>query len=146
MRWRIDAGGMYTRMIDADFTHVEEYIPWRRGDVTFVRGGKVVFTISGSVYVPIKQIPTMRLIDGPRAGQVASTTWETPYVVYFEQAVPLKEDGTALCPVPPSELRDQVDVYVHSEGCPCGLWRRGHVEHEYVWSEQQRAAAEDGEP
>lgn len=136
MRWRIDGGGVYTRMIDADRIETGR---WR--ERFFVRNGCVVFTISGSVYVPIEPVPTMRLIGGPKDGQVASTTWETPFIVYFQPVVPLDINGAAIRPVPSSELPGLVDVYRHSTDCGCGLRMRGHFEHEYVWADPRENEA-----
>ena len=137
MRWRIDVQGKTEQYVDAD-----KVARGRGQDGTpgtlFIRNGATVFMISADVgaWVSYTPVPSLRLVGGPRTGQVGPASDPTPQIIHFQYVVPLNELGAAIAPVPPQQVRGLDDAYVHHPhpmGCPCGGNLRGAVEHVYVW-------------
>lgn len=151
MRWRIDFAGRFDRYVDADGMR---HLP--RGGVEFARrdessgdGFVIVLTVTGEVlpYMAITRMPSLRMVGGPKDGQVGAAPEKVPDRIHFQPVVALGEDGEALAPVPPGWLRGPNDTYVHHPtGCPCHGMMSGPVEHLYVWpatlAEQVAAWAE----
>ncbi len=132
MRYRIDVMGRTERFVDAD--KVTHDGPGTR----FWSNGAVVFTLNRDVglWMSYTPVPSLRMIGGPRAGQVGPASDPVPQIIHFQYVVPLDMDGAALAPVPPRMLGGLTDAYVHHPhpfGCECRGSLQGAVEHVYLW-------------
>lgn len=139
MRWRLDSMGIFYRYVDADELRDAAY-----GGCEFVRhtsngsGFVVVCTIARDArpYFRISRVPTFRMVGGPKDGQVGAAPDTVPERIHFQYVVALGENGETLAPVPPEQLPELNDTYLHHPlDCPCHGSMGGLVEHVYVWPE-----------
>lgn len=133
MRWRIDVQGKTEQYVDADKVTTD-----RIHGTRFWANGATVFTLGADVaaWVSYTPVPSLRLVGGPRAGQVGAASDPVPQVIHFQPVVALGELGAAIAPVPPQQLLGLNDAYVHHPhpmGCPCRGSLSGPVEHVYLW-------------